>query len=66
MAPTSNRQVLGGIAMTTDRGWKVEDESVDFDSIFTDSVAHVRDDDEVDLIADEDPEWRAWRETMTN
>lgn len=52
--------------MSTDRNGIVVDDTVDFDSIFADTIAHVRDDDEVDLIAAEDPEWRAWRETMTN
>jgi hypothetical protein len=57
--------VLGGIAMTTDRDRIVDGDSVDFDSIFSND-AHGREDDEVDLIADEDPEWRLWRETMSN
>jgi hypothetical protein len=58
--------VLGGIAMTNDRDRTYVDDTVDFDSIFSDNPTHVREDDEVDLVADEDREWRLWRETMSN
>jgi hypothetical protein len=53
------------MAMATDRDWIVVDDTVDFDSIFAGPTAHVREDDKVDLVADEDPEWRAWREMLT-
>jgi hypothetical protein len=52
--------------MTTDPDGIAVDDTVDFDSIFSDGNAHVVGADEVDLIANEDPEWRLWRESMSN
>ena len=51
--------------MTADSSWLDVDDTVDFDRIFPDLRSRRLEEDEVDLVADEDPDLRAWRETLT-